>query len=137
MAETKSKTKRYIEGIGKRKTSVARVRIAPGEKADFIVNSKKMSEYFPTDELRTIVDSAFVTANPAKDFSVSVLVKGGGIHSQAEAVRHGIARALNIFDSELRPALKKEGLLTRDARIKERRKFGLKKARKAAQWSKR
>lgn len=138
MTETKTKTdKKYIEGVGKRKTSVARVRIFAGEKASFVINERKITDYFPTKELQEIVSSPFTIANPAKEFMVSVKVSGGGIHSQAEAVRHGISRALNIFDKELRSPLKKAGLLTRDSRIKERRKFGLKKARKSPQWSKR
>jgi len=126
----------FIETLGKRKTAYARVRITPAGKTDIFVNEKRLHEYFPTDEMQTLVKTPFSHAKDAK-FNVTVIVKGGGIHSQAEAVRHGIARALLKFDSNLRGALKEKGLLTRDARIKERRKFGLKKARRAPQWSKR
>ena len=93
--------------------------------------------YFPTEEIKSLLNEPFVTAKIQQKFAVSVVTKGGGIHSQAEAVRHGISRALIGYDIELRKRLKKEGLLKRDPRAKERRKFGLKKARKAAQWSKR
>ncbi len=133
--KTKTDT-RYIEAVGRRKTSVARVRIfAHGE--GIVVNDKPYKTYFPTEEMQKIAEDAFRKTRPETRFSVSVHVRGGGIHSQAEALRHGLARALTLFDTELRTKLKKAGYLKRDARVKERRKFGLKKARKAPQWAKR
>jgi len=128
---------KYTEGIGKRKESIARVRITKASKTSFTVNGKTVDVYFPTDELKTIIHEPINKANPVDKFNISVVVRGGGIHSQAEALRHGFSRALLKYDLELRKNLKSPGLLTRDARIKERRKFGLKKARKSPQWSKR
>lgn len=129
-----AKTDNYIEGIGRRKESVARVRITPASKTSFVINDKTMSDYFKTESLQKIVTEAL---DEKGDFSVSVKVVGGGVNSQAESVRLGIARALIKKDAELRKELKAKGFLKRDARVKERRKFGLKKARKSAQWSKR
>ena len=138
MATTTEKNKdRYIEGIGRRKTSVARARITESTKASFIVNEKEIAEHFKTEELRKIATEAFKTAGTEIKFKVTVHVNGGGVASQAVAVRHAISRALNIMDVEMRAPLKKAGFLKRDPRAKERRKFGLKKARKAPQWSKR
>lgn len=134
MTESKEK---YIEAVGRRKTSVARVRIFPSSKMSFVVNEKTLEEYFPTKEMCLLAEQAFKEASVKDKFKVSVKVSGGGIHSQAEAVRHGIARALVKFQADLRKDLKKAGCLKRDQRGKERRKFGLKKARKAPQWSKR
>ncbi len=128
---------RYFEGIGRRKTSHARVRVSEATRADFMVNGKKMEEYFLTAELREIARASFSLAEISKIPTVTVHVAGGGIHSQAEAIKMGIARALSLMTPELRKPLKVLGLLARDARAKERRKFGLKKARKAPQWSKR
>ena len=130
-------SEKYIEAIGRRKTSSARVRITPATKSSFEVNSKALEVYFPTKELQHIVTHAPVAAGIEQKFKVTVVTKGGGQHSQAEAVRHGYARALNEYDQELRGKLKKAGYLKRDPRAKERRKFGLKKARKSPQWSKR
>jgi small subunit ribosomal protein S9 len=129
------KSTRYIESVGRRKTSVARVRITPAAKNSFVVNEKDLDAYFKTKELQTIVKQPL---SEIKDkFKVTAKILGGGIHSQAEAMRHGIARSLVSNDLELRKELKKAGYLKRDPRSKERRKFGLKKARKAPQWSKR
>jgi len=128
---------RYLEAVGRRKTSTARVRLTPGSKAQFTVNRREVKKYFPTDELQRIINDPFVKTKIAEKFDVSVKVSGGGIHSQAEAVRLGISRALIISDDELRGKLKTLGFLKRDPRAKERRKFGLKKARKSPQWSKR
>ena len=128
--------KKYIEAIGRRKTATARVRITPATKISYLINDKEMETYFPTEELQKIITSVFTTIDKAV-YSVSVHVKGSGIHSQAEAVRHGLARALVIVDEADKTTLKQEGYLKRDPRAKERRKFGLKKARKAPQWSKR
>lgn len=127
----------YFEAVGRRKTAIARVRIYPGAKTTFVINDKELSDYFPTEELQKIANDSFVEGKPAEKFKVSAKVLGGGIHSQAEALRHGIARALIKYDVELRGKVKKAGYLKRDPRAKERRKFGLKKARKAPQWSKR
>lgn len=127
--------KRYIETIGRRKTATARVRITEASKASYMINDKELAEYFPTAELQKIVTDPFKITEKA--YSVSVHVKGSGIHSQAEAVRHGISRGLVKEDESDKTKLKQEGFLKRDPRSKERRKFGLKKARKAPQWSKR
>ncbi len=132
-AETKHK---YFEGIGRRKTAHARVRVYEGGKTGFKVNDKDIELYFPTSELQTIVNQP-VTELKVKQPAITVHVAGGGIHSQAEAVRMGIARALMGMDATLRAPLKTGGFISRDDRAKERRKFGLKKARKAPQWSKR
>lgn len=138
MAITKTTEGRYIEAIGRRKTSTARVRITPSTKTSYKFNGEKSLEnYFVTRELQAIATEAFIAAKLAAKFDVTAVLKGGGIHSQAEAFRHGLSRALNIYDGELRGSLKKAGFLKRDPRAKERRKFGLKKARKAPQWSKR
>jgi len=136
MATTATK-KEYIEGIGRRKTAVARVRITPGTKTTFTINDKALSVYFPTKELQSIAEGAFEISEVEQKFDVSAKITGGGVHAQAESLRHGIARALNKFDPELRALLKKAGYLMRDSRSVERKKFGLKKARKRAQWSKR
>lgn len=135
--ETTKLGKEYIETVGRRKTSVARVRLYPAGKTTFVINEKDLSTYFPTEELQLIVKNPFTQVKSEGKFKISVLVKGGGIHSQAEAVRHGISRALIKGDMQLRAILKEAGLLTRDPRMKERRKFGLRKARKSKQWSKR
>ncbi len=134
---TKKEKNRYIEAVGRRKTSVARIRITEAGKAKFTVNDKDVDSYFPTNELKAIVRDALSKSKLSVKFSISALVKGGGIHSQAEAIRHGITRTLVSYDEELRVKLKKLGFLKRDPRMKERKKFGLKKARKAPQWSKR
>ena len=126
---------RYIEAVGRRKTSVARVRITPSAKTSVVINDREFEKYFPTVELRDVVMSAFNDI-PAK-FEIKVKLNGGGISSQAQALRHGIARALVDNEPSLRTKLKVQGFLKRDPRAKERRKFGLKKARKAPQWSKR
>lgn len=137
MAETKiKKSERYIEGIGRRKNAVARVRITPAAKNSFVINDKTVEDVFKTDILIKTIEEALVGEDIAT-FSVSVHVKGGGTTSQAESVRLGIARALIKDKVELRDGLKKQGFLKRDPRVKERKKPGLKKARKAAQWSKR
>jgi small subunit ribosomal protein S9 len=133
------KKQEYFEGVGRRKTSIARVRIfndTGSKTAHIIVNKKDFKTYFPTKEMQNVAENPFKTSK-TKNMSVSVKVVGGGIHSQAEAVRHGISVALTKMNPELRKILKPEGFLKRDPRMKERRKFGLKKARKAPQWSKR
>ena len=132
-----TKTARYIETVGRRKTSIARVRITPGAKNSIVINEKDLNTYFPTTELQKIVVSPLDKTKPTDKFKITVVISGGGIHSQAEALRHGIARALVVHDAEIRKTVKAAGFLKRDPRAKERRKFGLKKARKAPQWSKR
>lgn len=127
----------YIEAIGRRKNAIARVRIFSADKYSFEINDRKFEDYFPVNELRNSIMKVFESADTQKKFKITAHVKGGGIASQADAVSLGIARALEKFDPELRGALKKKGLLKRDARVKERKKPGLKKARKAAQWKKR
>lgn len=133
----KTAKKGYIESIGRRKTATARVRITPASKQSYEINGKDLATYFSTDELQKIVADAFAFGEGKEHYTVTVKVSGSGIHSQAEAVRHGIARSLVKVDEEKKSQLKKAGYLKRDPRAKERRKFGLKKARKAPQWSKR
>ena len=135
--EKKSTTKEYFRAIGRRKTSTAVVRLIKASKNSYTINGKDFTEYFKTADLKKIITSAFETATPADKFEVIATTKGGGIHSQAESVRHGISRALVLQDSELRGVLKKAKMLKRDPRMVERKKFGLKKARKSPQWSKR
>ncbi len=123
-------------GVGRRKKAVARVRLIPGT-APMMVNKKSVEEYFPLDAQRYIVNQALELTSTTDKYEVIVNVKGGGLTGQAGAVRHGIARALCEADPELRSELKKAGFLTRDPRMKERKKYGLHKARKAPQFSKR
>jgi len=138
MAATATKSKdRYFEAVGRRKSSTARVRIFEGAKKNTItINDKDVDDYFKTLALRLTVNEALTKADKGA-FKVTVKVSGGGISGQAEAVRHGIARAMVKFDADTRSPLKKLGFLKRDPRAKERKKPGLKKARKSAQWSKR
>ena len=130
-------TEKYIATTGRRKTSVARVRITPASKFSITINEREFENFFPVAELRKAITSVFDAAEIDQKFKVTVKVYGGGVSSQAQAVAHGIARALNGYDINLRTKLKTKGFLKRDPRAKERRKFGLKKARKAPQWSKR
>ncbi|SHF08231.1 SSU ribosomal protein S9P [Caldanaerobius fijiensis DSM 17918] len=123
-------------GVGRRKKSVARVRLYPGT-GNIIVNDRPVDEYFTTYTQRYIVRQPLVVTNLADKFDVSAKVVGGGLTGQADAIRLGIARSLLMADETLRPVLKKYKLLTRDPRMKERKKYGLKKARKAPQFSKR
>lgn len=125
----------YI-GTGRRKTSVARVRLVPGT-GKIVVNGKDFDEYFAFDTLKVLAKEPLVITENLEKFDVKVNVKGGGYTGQAGAIRHGIARALLQLDEELRPTLKRAGFLTRDPRKKERKKYGLKKARKSPQFSKR
>ena len=136
MEKTSQKNdEQYIEAVGRRKTSVARVRITPSAKTTFLINEKELENYFPTQEMQNIVVQPL--SEIAGKFKITAHINGGGMHSQSEALRHGIARALVEHSPELRKTQKKAGYLKRDPRAKERRKFGLKKARKAPQWSKR
>ena len=123
-------------GTGRRKTSVARVRLIPGE-GNIVVNERKLDEYFGRKTMEIIVKQPLDVTETLGKYDVVASVKGGGTTGQAGAIRHGIARALLKVDGGLRLSLKKAGLLTRDPREKERRKYGLKKARKASQYSKR
>ena len=134
--------KRYWEGIGRRKTSTARVRIFSvkpfeSEKPKIIVNNHSYDEIFKWIELKKAVEGPLKVINLANRLEVTVKVKGGGVRGQAEAIRHGLARALVEFNPDFRRKLRNAGFLKRDPRMKERRKPGLKKARKAPQWSKR
>jgi small subunit ribosomal protein S9 len=126
----------YFYGTGRRKTAVARVRIFPGN-GQIIVNGRSLQEMLPRQVLQMIAVQAFRAANVAGRFSATVKVAGGGISGWAGAISHGVARALLQSDPELRPILRKAGLLTRDPRVKERKKYGLKRARKAPQYTKR
>ena len=123
-------------GTGRRKSSIARVRIVEGS-GKITVNGKDIEEFFGLETLKVIVRQPLSVTNTTAKYDVVATVKGGGITGQAGAIRHGIARALNEANSEFRPALKSNGFLTRDPRMKERKKYGLKKARKAPQFSKR
>lgn len=130
-------TQKYIEAIGRRKTASARVRITPAKERSITVNGKSLSDYFRSYALEQNILSVFSTDAADDAYSITVLVKGSGISAQAEAVRHGIARALVKESEERRSVLKKAGFLKRDPRSVERKKFGLRKARRAPQWSKR
>ena len=125
-----------FQGTGRRKESIARVRLMAG-KGEITVNGKKLDEYFGSEILKVIVNQPFSVTNTVGKYDVIVKVVGGGFTGQAGAIRHSIARALNEANSEFRPALKAAGFLTRDPRMKERKKYGMKKARKAPQFSKR
>lgn len=127
---------RYFYANGKRKNSVARVRLYENGKGDIIVNNKPVDDYF-FGELIGSVKAPLKMAKALKLFDITALVQGGGVSSQADAVRHGISKALLEYDPELRKELKAAGFLTRDARVKERKKYGLKRARRAPQWAKR
>ena len=136
MTPTKPTTK-YFEAVGRRKTAIARVRLYPAAKAGYEINEKTLEAYFPTLEMQAVATEAITKGKAAEKFHVTAKLVGGGISAQSEALRHGIARALLVYDLQLRSNLKKLGYLKRDPRAKERRKFGLKKARKSPQWSKR
>ncbi|MDD2370973.1 MAG: 30S ribosomal protein S9 [Firmicutes bacterium] len=123
-------------GTGRRKNAIARVYLKPG-KGEITVNNREVKEYLSQDILVMIVKQPLVVTESENKFDVIAKVTGGGVAGQAGAIRHGISRALLEADATLRPALKREGFLTRDPRMKERRKYGLKKARKASQFSKR
>ena len=125
-----------FQGTGRRKESIARVRLMAG-KGNITVNGKTLDEYFGTEILKVIVNQPFAVTNTVGKYDVVVKVVGGGFTGQAGAIRHGIARALDVANSEFRPVLKANGFLTRDPRMKERKKYGLKKARRAPQFSKR
>ena len=125
-----------FQGTGRRKESIARVRLVAG-KGEFTVNGVSLDEHFKSEILKVVINQPFAVTNTVGKYDVIVKVTGGGLSVQAGAVRHGIARALLKVNEEYRPELKAAGLLTRDPRMKERNKYGLKKARKAPQFSKR
>lgn len=137
MATKKTKKKVQFWGTGRRKKAIARVRLIPDGSGAITINKRSLDEYFGLDTLKLIVRQPLeLTGNTAK-YDVIVNVQGGGFTGQAGAIRHGISRALVLADEETKPALKKAGFLTRDPRAKERKKYGLKKARRAPQFSKR
>ncbi len=123
-------------GTGRRKKSIARVRLVPGE-GKITINNKDINDYFGLETLKVDLRRPLELTGTSNKFDVIAKVEGGGVSGQAGAIRHGIARALQLAEGEYRPVLKKEGLLTRDSRMTERKKYGLKKARRAPQFSKR
>ena len=133
MYESKIK---YFYGTGRRKHSVARVRVYPGS-GNITINNRSIDDYFGLDTLKLIVRQPLALTETAEKFDIVCTVTGGGVTGQAGAIRHGLSRALLEYDAELRPVLKKAGFLTRDPRMKERKKYGLKSARRAPQFSKR
>ncbi|MBQ8043184.1 MAG: 30S ribosomal protein S9 [Clostridia bacterium] len=133
MAKTE---KTFIYATGKRKSAIARVRITPGT-GKVTINKKELNEFYSLETLKAVVMRPFTVANMMEKYDVIATVKGGGFSAQAGAVAHGISKALASIDLDTRTSLKRAGLLTRDSRVKERRKYGLKKARKAPQFSKR
>ncbi len=132
-----AKSEHYFEAIGRRKTAIARVRLFTVGEKTILINKNPLASYFPSFELQKIVLSPLEITKHLDQFRISVLVKGGGKVSQAEAIRHGLSRALVLFNPTFRKRLKKAGFLKRDPRMKERKKFGLKRARRAPQWQKR
>ena len=129
--------KPYMYGTGRRKSSVARVHLFPNGTGKVTINGRDINDYFGLDTLKLIVNQPFATTNTAGKFDVEATVSGGGVTGQAGAIRHGIARAMLLVDENYRAALKAAGLLIRDPRMKERKKYGLKAARRAPQFSKR
>ncbi len=132
-----AKTAQYIEAVGRRKTATARVRITPSKETAVVVNGKSAADYFRSKALEETILSVFAVDETLPKYAISAKVSGGGLSSQAESIRLGIARALVDEVAERRKPLKKEGYLKRDPRSKERKKFGLRKARRRPQWSKR
>jgi len=127
----------YISAIGRRKTSVARIRYCKDGNGEIIINNQNFNKYFPYFEFQKIVTDPLVITNMKGQGKFFIKVNGGGKRGQAESIRHGLARVLKILNKDFRAILKKEGFLTRDSRVKERKKYGLKRARKAPQWQKR
>ncbi len=132
-------TKKKVQfwGTGRRKKAVARVRLIPGGNGTYIINGRSIDEYCALDTVKLVIRQPLTLTGKEADYDVFVNVNGGGFTGQAGAIRHGIARALVVAEPELRTIVKKEGYLTRDPRMKERKKYGLKKARRAPQFSKR
>ena len=137
MAKVSVKKKLQYWGTGRRKCAVARVRLIPGGTGAININGRSIDEYCDLDTLKLIIRQPLVLTETESKYDVFVNVNGGGFTGQAGAIRHGIARALIVAEPEVRPALNKEGYLTRDPRMKERKNYGLKKARRAPQFSKR
>ena len=137
MATKKIKKKIQYLGTGRRKKAIARVRLIPDGSGSIVINKRSLDEYFGLDTLKYIVNQRLELTSTTGKFDVIVNVQGGGFTGQAGAIRHGISRALVIADESYKPALKAAGFLTRDPRAKERKKYGLHKARKAPQFSKR
>lgn len=135
--EDAGKPERYFQAIGRRKTAVARIRLLTRGDKEFLVNNKPYQQYFVLPEDQETAIASMKKMKCLDKFRVTVIVKGGGRHSQAEAIRHGTARVLVDFNQNFRKRLRKAGYLTRDPRMRERKKFGLKRARKAPQWAKR
>ena len=133
---TYTSAKPYFYGTGRRKSSVARVRVYPGS-GNITINGRSIDEYFGLETLKLIVRQPLNLTDTTDKFDIVCTVAGGGVTGQAGAIRHGLSRALLVYDPELRPVLKKAGFLTRDPRMKERKKYGLKAARRAPQFSKR
>lgn len=131
------KPTRYLEAVGRRKTAVARVRLFTQGSKEFVINKKPYKDYFTTSELQQVAAAALKRMKSLDRFKILVLVKGGGLYAQAGAVRHGTARVLVAFSPDFRKRLRRAGYLTRDPRVRERKKFGLKRARRAPQWRKR
>ena len=129
--------KKYFYGTGRRKSSVARVRVYENGTGSIIINGREIDDYFGLDTLKLVVNQPLVTTATVGKLDIVVTVAGGGVSGQAGAIRHGISRALTLLNPEFRPALKAAGFLTRDPRMKERKKYGLKAARRAPQFSKR
>lgn len=127
----------YVAATGRRKTAVARVRLTPAANPEFVLNGRSLPAYFPQADLQQLVVAPLSAVGKDRELSVSVKVSGGGTYGQAVAVQHGIARALLKIDATFRPTLKPHGYLTRDPRMKERKKPGLLRARRAPQWAKR
>lgn len=128
---------RYYEAVGRRKTAIARARIFPKREGAFVVNGKPYTQYFPTAELQQIADASLKKMKCFEGLGVSIIVKGGGLSAQAEAIRHATARTLVLLNPDFGKRLRRVGYLTRDPRMRERKKFGLKRARRAPQWQKR
>jgi small subunit ribosomal protein S9 len=143
--DAKGGPEKYYQAVGRRKESIARIRlytkkssdVAGEEKAIVTVNNLNYTDYFKDVNFQHVVESPLRKLKSLNRFKATVIVNGGGLSGQAGAIKHGISRALELFDSNFRKKLKKSGFLTRDSRAKERRKYGLKKARKAPQWNKR
>ena len=137
MAKKATSKKNQFWGTGRRKKSIARVRLIPEGTGKIVINGKELNEYFDLETLKIIVKQPLVLTNTENKFDIYANVYGGGYTGQAGAVRHGISRAMVMFNAEFKPEIKAAGFLTRDPRMKERKKYGLKKARKAPQFSKR
>jgi len=135
--EKPKEIEKYLEAVGRRKTAVARVRLFTRGEKGFLVNQKPLEKYFPIPDLQKTAQASLEKMKCLDKFRVVSLVRGGGLAGQAEAIRHGTARALTLFNLDFKKRLRRAGFLTRDPRMRERKKFGLKRARRAPQWSKR